>query len=379
MKKLTLSALTLALTCTLAACSKPTASPVATEAELPLQLVSQDLLQLTQAQLALGPVISGSLQPVTKAALNAEVSGIVMQVLKDNGDAVQAGDVLVKLDPTIYRDKLLSAQEAVRSAEVSLAQANRQLKRMQSLSKQNLVTQEGLESAENKANQSQSDLASAKARLVEARQQLEKTEVRAPFSGVVAQRYASAGDTAQVGKSLMLLIDPASIRFEGFIAADRVGQVKMGQQVRFKVNGYQGKFFSGTVERINPLANENTRQVQILVQMEKTAEPLVAGLYAEGHIESDNRQALMVPQSALVKEGDHAYLWQLKDNLLNKVPVELGEQDMRLGTQQILSGISAGATVLRHPQGALKEGAKAELVPASGAASQTAAQSGSGV
>src|SRR5690606_24300852 len=109
-----------------------------------------------------------------------EVSGIVMQVLKDNGDLVQQGDVLLKLDQTTYRDKLLSAQEAVRSAEVTLAQANRQLKRMQSLSAQNLVTQEGLEAAENKANQSQSDLASAKARLVEARQQLDKTDVRAP-------------------------------------------------------------------------------------------------------------------------------------------------------------------------------------------------------
>ncbi len=379
MKKLTVSALTLALLCGLSACSKPSASAAAPEAELPLQLVSQDLLQLTQTQLGLGPIISGSLQPVTKAALNAEVSGIVMQVLKDNGDVVQQGDVLAKLDPTIYRDKLLSAQEAVRSAEVTLAQANRQLTRMQSLSKQSLVTQEGLESAENKANQSLSDLASAKARLVEARQQLDKTEVRAPFSGVVAQRYASAGDTAQVGKSLMLLIDPASIRFEGFIAADRVGQVKVGQAVSFKVNGYQGKFFTGSVERINPLANENTRQVQILVQMDKTDEPLVAGLYAEGHIEAENRQALMVPQSALVKEGDHAYLWQLQDNVLNKVAVELGEPDERWGTQQILSGIKAGATVLRHPQGALKEGAKAQLVPAAGAAGQTAVQSGSGV
>ncbi len=165
-----------------------------------------------------------------KAELNAEVSGIVTQVFKDNGDLVKAGELLVQLDQTTYRDKLMSAQEAERSALVTSDQAAKQLRRMQSLHKQNLVTAEVLEAAEIKANQAQSELASAKARLVEARQQMERTAVRAPFSGVVAQRKTSAGDTAQVGKALMVVIDRTSMRFEGFIAADQVGQVKVGQQ-----------------------------------------------------------------------------------------------------------------------------------------------------
>ncbi len=364
---------------TLAACSKPEVVKTPEEGVKPLQLVEQDLLTLSESTLARGPVISGSLQPVIKAELNAEVSGIVMQVLKDNGDIVKAGDVLVKLDQTTYRDKLLSAQEAERSAIVTLEQSNRQLKRMQSLSKQSLVTQEGLEAAENKANQAQSDLASARARLVEARQQMEKTEVKAPFSGVVATRKVSAGDTAQVGKGLMVLIDPASIRFEGYVAADRVGQVKVGNKVTFKVNGYSGQFFTGTVERINPLANENTRQVQLLVSMDLKEQSLVAGLYAEGHVEVQNSDALMVPESALIREGDKHFVWQFANNELKKTQVELGDKDERWGTQQVLSGITSGAQILRHPQGALTEGAKAELAVASSSGSdQTAAKVSTG-
>ena len=129
-------------------CGKPVQS-TETPANIPatLSLVSADLLQITPGDLSRGPMISGSLQPVIKAELNAEVSGIVTQVLKDNGDLVKAGELLVQLDQTTYRDKLLSAQEAERSAAVALEQANRQLKRMQSLSKQSLVTQEGLEAA----------------------------------------------------------------------------------------------------------------------------------------------------------------------------------------------------------------------------------------
>ena len=302
-----------------------------------------------------------------------------MQVLKDNGDLVKMGDVLVKLDQTAYRDKLLSAQEAERSAVVTLEQSNRQLKRMQSLSKQSLVTQEGLEAAENKANQAQSDLASARARLVEARQQMEKTEVKAPFSGVVATRKVSAGDTAQVGKGLMVLIDPASIRFEGYVAADRVGQVKVGNKVTFKVNGYSGQFFTGTVERINPLANESTRQVQLLVTMDLKEQSLVAGLYAEGHVEAQNSNALMVPESALIREGDKSFVWQFSNNELKKIEVDLGSKDERWGTQEVLSGVTSGAQILRHPQGALTDGAKAELAgAATNTADQTAAKVSTG-
>lgn len=371
MKTIKLTLIALCIATGLAACSKPEVAKVEEITAKPLQLVTQDLLTLSESTLARGPVISGSLQPVIKAELNAEVSGIVMQVLKDNGDVVKAGDVLVKLDQTTYRDKLLSAQEAERSAVVTLEQSNRQLKRMQSLSKQSLVTQEGLEAAENKANQAQSDLASARARLVEARQQMEKTEVKAPFSGVVATRKVSAGDTAQVGKGLMVLIDPASIRFEGYVAADRVGQVKVGNKVTFKVNGYSNQFFTGTVERINPLANESTRQVQLLVAMELKEQSLVAGLYAEGHVEAQNSDALMVPESALIREGDKHFVWQFADKQLKKTEVELGDKDERWGTQQVLSGVSSGSQILRHPQGALTDGAKAELA---GAATTTADQ-----
>ncbi|MCA1929650.1 efflux RND transporter periplasmic adaptor subunit [Rheinheimera sp.] len=379
MKTIKLTLIALCVATTLAACSKPEVAKVEETSAKPLQLVEQDLLTLSQSTLARGPVISGSLQPVVKAELNAEVSGIVMQVLKDNGDLVKAGDVLVKLDQTTYRDKLLSAQEAERSAIVTLEQSNRQLKRMQSLSKQSLVTQEGLEAAENKANQAQSDLASARARLVEARQQMEKTEVKAPFSGVVATRKVSAGDTAQVGKGLMVLIDPASIRFEGYVAADRVGQVKVGNKVTFKVNGYSGQFFTGVVERINPLANESTRQVQLLVSMDLKEQSLVAGLYAEGHVEAQNSDALMVPESALIREGDKHFVWQFANNELKKTQVELGGKDERWGTQEVLSGVTAGAQILRHPQGALTDGGKAQLaVAGSVTPDQTAAKVSTG-
>ncbi len=344
----------------LSACSKPETTEESKTETKPLSLVSADVLKLQASELARGPMVSGSLQPVVKAELNAEVSGIVTKVLKDNGDLVKAGELLVQLDQTTFRDKLMSAQEAERSALVTADQAQKQLRRMQSLHKQNLVTAEVLESAEIKANQAHSELASAKARLVEARQQLERTEVRAPFDGVVAMRKTSAGDTAQIGKALMVVIDPSSMRFEGYIAADQVGQVKVGQAVNFKVNGYSSQRFDGVIERINPQAAETTRQVQLFVAI-NSKEDLVAGLYAEGFIAIANQQSLMVPPSVLVQEGDNHFVWQLTDNKLHKVKVDIGAKDPRWGTVQLLSGVNIGDQVLLQPLGAIKEGATVTL------------------
>ena len=350
-----LTLLAFALAFALTACSKPAETAGAEDVVSSLQLVSQDILTIATSELAQGPMISGTLQPVIKAELNAEVGGIVTRVLKDNGDLVKAGELLVQLDQTTFRDKLLSAQEAERSATVASDQAARQLKRMQQLNRQNLVTAEILETAEIKANQTQSDLASAKARMVEARQQLERTEVRAPFDGVVAFRKVSAGDTAQVGKALIVLINPSSMRFEGYIAADQVGAVKVGSAVSFKVNGYPEQRFNGEIERINPQANEQTRQVQVFVKL-TTQSSFVAGLYAEGFISVEQQQSMMLSPSSIINEGDLHFVWLVQNNKLVKTAVQTGAKDPRFGTVQVLSGLSVGQQILRHPQGAIKDG-----------------------
>ncbi|MBI2379751.1 MAG: efflux RND transporter periplasmic adaptor subunit [Gammaproteobacteria bacterium] len=350
----------LPLVVALAACSGGETPVENTAPTKPLLLLSQDLLTVEMGELAQGPVVSGSLQPERQADLRAEVSGVVLQVHKDNGDLVKKGDLLLVIDPTAIRDQLLSAQEAERAADIALDQAERQLKRWTSMSKKGLVAAETLEGAELKRNQSQSELASARARVVEARQRLEKTEVRAPFDGILSGRLVSAGDTAQVGKELMKVVDPRSMRFEGFVAADQAGRVKVGDGVNFRVNGYAGKTFEGGVQRINPIADAMTRQVQMLVSV-PTDEQLVAGLYAEGMVRVASESAILVPESALVQDGDTHFVWRLRAASLSRIPVVLGQRNERDGRYAIRSGLTAGEQVLRHPQGALKDGGKVQL------------------
>ena len=322
-----------------------------------------------------GPTITGTVQPQRRADLRAEVSSVVVQVLKDNGDRVKRGDLLVRLDDTAIRDSLNSAQEAQRAAVQSLEQAERQLQRLKTLRESGMASMQQLEDAEIRRNTGQSDVAAAKTREVQARQQLQHTLVSAPFDGIVSERKVSPGDTAQIGKELLKVMDPTSMRLEGLVSADEVAQVLIGQPVSFRVNGYGPQEFSGRVTRINPAANANTRQLEVLVEFAAGPQPQLAGLYAEGNIQATRQSALLVPAVALAREGDKAFTWRLKDGAVHKVGLTLGERDPRSGNFVVRAGLLEGDSLIRNPTSALKDGQKVQVGAATAPA---AAASGAG-
>lgn len=355
----------------LAGCGKgggagnPAASQPRAAASAPtLLLAPEDLRTVALTDRAQGPVITGSIQPERRADLRAEVSSVVLTVLKDNGEAVRRGDLLVRLDDTAIRDSLTSADESVRALNQAFDQAERQVQRLKTLQAQGMTSLQALEDAEVRRNNAQSDLVAARARVVSARQMLQRTEVRAPFDGVVSGRLVSAGDTAQVGKELVKVIDPRSMRLEGLVSADRLHELKVGQKVAFRINGYPQGEFAGTVRRIDAAANATTRQVEVLVAFAGGEVPRVAGLYAEGRIESATTRVLTVGESSVVRAGDATHVWRVQDLKLQKVPVQLGERDPRRGEYPVIAGLAEGDRVLRNPSSALLDGQQVELAAA---------------
>ena len=348
----------------LAGCQKSGATSAADAASAPsaaLLISPEDVLAVGLQTHASGPVITGSIQPERRADLRAEVSAVVLQVLKENGEVVHKGDLLVRLDDTSIRDSLQSAEEAGRAAAQALDQAQRQYTRVKTLQAEGMSSQQALDDAEVRRNTAQSDRVAADSRTVAARQQRTRTEVRAPFDGVVSDRKVSAGDTAAIGKELLKVIDPGSMRFEGLVSADRMGDIGVGQAVQFRINGFDKGDFVGKVRHVDASADSVTRQVAVIVDFAPGTAPRVAGLYAEGRISSDATQAVLLPEAAIVKEGDKAYVWRLGGSALAKTPVTLGERDARLGNVVILSGVAAGDRVLRTPGATLVSGQKFEM------------------
>lgn len=356
-----------ALATSLAACGKFPGKDEKKDAAAPppkLLIAPEDFLTIRANTLASGPVITGSIQPERKADLRAEVSAVVLQVLKENGDSVRTGDVLIRMDQTTIQDNLRSAEDSARNAAQALDQAERNVQRLKTLRASGMTSLQALDDAEVRRNAAQSELSASKARTAQARQQLERTVVRAPFDGVVSDRKASAGDTASIGKELLKVIDPTSMRFAGRVSADKISQVSVGQTVGFRINGYAGQEFRGKVTRVDPSANDVTRQVEVLVSFSGATQPRVSGLYAEGTIESSNVQALTLPESVLVKVGDKSSVWRVKNNTLNQIDLAVGNRDPRTGNYEVRSGLSEGDIILRNPSSSFKEGQVAELVAA---------------
>ncbi|MBC3809999.1 efflux RND transporter periplasmic adaptor subunit [Undibacterium aquatile] len=326
-----------------------------------LIIAPEDIMKVQSNALASGPVVTGSIQPERKADLRAEVSTIVLQVLKENGDVVKRGDVLVRLDETSIRENLNSAEDNARSAALALDQADRALQRLKTLRASGMTSLQALDEAEVKVNAARSELSASRARASTARQQLQRTIVRAPFDGVVSERKVSAGDTAAIGKELVKVIDPTSMRFTGRVSADKIAQVRIGQPVSFRINGYGGQEFRGKVTRVDPAANDVTRQVEVLVAFADSNQPRVSGLYAEGNIESTTVNALTLPEGALVKAGDKSYAWRINGKALKRVDLNIGKRDQRTGHYEVRSGLTEGDVVMRSPNSSFRDGQAIEM------------------
>lgn len=155
MFRITLVSLVLALT--LSACSK-TEPKAPGAAEQTLLINPQDLITMQGGSLASSPPITGSIQPQRRADLRPEVSAVVLQVLKENGDTVHRGELLARLDDTAIRNSLASAEDAVRAASQSIDQAERQFQRLKTLRESGMTSTQQLEDAEIRRNNGQSDL-----------------------------------------------------------------------------------------------------------------------------------------------------------------------------------------------------------------------------
>ena len=368
--------LAVAFACLLAACGESGPSdPTAARPAAPLIVAPEDVLTVGSGRFAGGPVITGSIQPERRAELSAEVAAVVMQVARDNGEPVRRGELLMRLDDTALRESQASAEEAVRAAGQAFDQAERQVQRLRTLQQQGMISTQALEDAEIRRNNAQSDLVAARARVVSARQQVARTLVRAPFDGVVSERKASVGDTVQIGRELVKVIDPASMRFEGLVSADRVAELKPGQTVRFQVNGFGKAEFEGRVRRIDAAANATTRQVELVVDFADPAQaPKVAGLFAEGTVETGSSERLTLPEGPIVFQGEAASVWRLDGGALQRVAVTLGERDARTGLYPVLKGLAAGDRVLRHPSRSLQPGQAYETAAAARAAAAASAR-----
>jgi RND family efflux transporter MFP subunit len=332
---------------TFAGCKQGEAGDAKAEAApAPTTVGVENVVVVSQAELASGPAISGNLQAAQEATVRAQIGGTVLQTLVDEGQRVSTGTLLARIDDRTIRDQYLSARSAVTSAQSAADVAQRNLERNVRLASAGAIADRDLESSRSQNVAAQSQLADARARLTLQEKQLADAQIRAPFNGIISNRKVSGGDVVQPGGEMFTVIDPTSMRLEASVPASQLSAIRIGSPVVFSVSGYPDRSFTGKITRVNPVADPSTGQVRVVVSVPNTGNNLVGGLFAEGRVAAERRNALVAPANAVDVTGVRPFVIRLKEGKVERVEVELGLRDEESERVEIKSGLAKGDTLL---------------------------------
>jgi len=305
----------------------------------------ENLITVKRDRISTGPLISGTLTAEREATVRAEASGSVLSLTIEEGKPVRQGQVLARIEDQPLRDALLSAQSSVKSTENALAVAQREAARTERLVKAGALPERDLETANNQVAAAQAQVAAATAQQASARKNLDNATVKAPMTGIVSKRTASAGDVVSPGTELLRIIDPTSLRLQASVPSEALTAISVGLAVQFRVRGYDQPF-EGHIERISPTADPVTRQVSIFVTIPNKSGRLVSGLFAEGRVTRASREGLVVPTTAVNFNETPPWVLRVKDGKAERVTVQIGLRDDQTERVELVSGVQEGDQLL---------------------------------
>lgn len=354
--------------------------PAVKVAEKPpvLELGSADVAAISARSLALSLPLSGSLAPLSSATIKSKVSGVVQTTTVQEGMAVAAGQVLARIDQADLRARLQQQQAQLDEAQARLSMATKNEANSGALLAQKYISQNAYDSTQNSVELARAAVKSAQAMVDIARIALEDGVIRAPIAGVVSKRHVQAGEKLAPDMPVFSIVNLAELTLEAQVPASEIPRVRVGQDVRFRVDGYQQREFTGKVARINPSTEAGSRALLVYIAVRNDDAALRAGMFAKGAIVTDRADvAPVVPLAALRDDHGRQVVYRVEDGKVVAQPVTLGLRNDDEGTAQVVAGLQDGARVIVSKLPALKPGAQVSLPAetASTAAAATAAAS----
>jgi len=285
---------------------------------------------------------TGQVEAVQAIELRPDIEGRIVEIPATEGREVSAGAPLVRID-----DQELKAQVAKAEADRDLAR--QALARTRELLDQQASSTSDLEKAEATARSTQAELDLLALRLG-------RTTVRAPFAGVVGQRFISLGDYVTTSTRLLSLqtVNPQRVAFT--VPERYASRLKQGQRVVFRIASLPGQEFEGAVDFVDPVVQLPGRTILIKALVPNGRRQLSAGMFAEARLATEVRpRAVVVPEDALLPLQGAFFLWVSKEGKATRRQVGIGVRTP--GFVEIRSGVDAGEQVVVGGQERLFEGA----------------------
>ena len=306
----------------------------------------------------------GSLRSDESVTVRPEVAGRISEIRFQEGQRTTKGDTLVRLDPAINNAE-------VQQARANLTLAKSKYDRAVDLAKSNFISGQAKDEAENNLKVAQAAVTLAEARLA-------KTEIKAPFSGIIGLRSVSVGDYVKEGADIVNLESIELLKVDFRVPEIYLTQVKVGQPLTIALDAAPGKTYEGRVYAVNPLLDAAGRAVVIRAQVRNADTSLRPGMFARVRlVTKDVQNALMVPEQSLVPQGEEQFVFKVVDGKALRSKVEVGQR--RDGKAEVVNGVGPDDLIVTAGQLKLRDGVPVRVAGAAVTAASADAPAAPGV
>ena len=335
------------------------------DAPVVLEFTPADVAVVELRSLTRSIAFSGSVAPLVQTTVKSKVPGEVNRVLVREGETVAAGQLLAQIDTLDLQSRLDAQAASLEEARARLTIADKNRVNNQQLLNQRFISQNAYDTTQSVYEAGVALVNSQEAQLRIARKALEDAAVRAPFAGIVARRMAHAGEKVNVDSPLFTLVDLGRMEIEAPAPAAEVPAIKVGQPATFRVDGFGERAFHGKVERINPVADANSRAITLYISVDNRDGLLKGGMFTKGQIVLDEtRKSAVIPAAAVREESGQMYVFTIEGGKIARRPVQVGFTEPQQGLVEVRSGLEQGLNVVSARVSGLKAGAPAMLKPA---------------
>ena len=338
---------------------QPPAAPAPVAEFLP-----NDLHTIEQGALEQALPLTGSLAPLTEATVKAKVAGELVAVTVREGESVKQGQTLAMVDLTEVKARVAARQADLEAAKAQQVWAEKNRATQKALLDKAFISQNAFDNIQSNYDVALAKVRAAQADLVVAQKALGDAVLLAPFSGIVSVRHAQPGERVPLDAKVVSIVDLSRLQLEAPVPPAAIAQVRVGQPISFRVEGFGEREFAGRIERINPAATAGSRSISVYATVDNREGMLRAGMFAQGALTLSRIDgAIAVPASAVREEIGQTFVYAIDNGVVRRRNVKIGVPDAD-GRVQVLAGLAPGDRIVRANLGSLREGATARVAAA---------------
>lgn len=311
----------------------------------------------------------------SRAAVGSKIIGRVVDLRVDEGDRIGRGDVIAVLDSDDLRANLRQRQAMLAEAEARRLDAEREETRQRELVRAGVSAQANLDSAVTALAVAAAAVDTAQATIDAIEAQLDYTVIRSPIDGVVIERNVEVGEMVAPGGftsqqstgAIVRIADPSSLEVEADVNESYISRISLGMPATIEVDAVPGREYRGALRQIVPTADRQRAVVEVKVSIEDRDERLVPDMsctvtFLEPGVDAarmNEAPKLMAPSSVVLRQQGVDYVFVVRDETLDKVPVEVvpAEGDR----VELRGGVGAGDVLVRAPSAELEAGQRVRL------------------